>query len=345
MLYFYRCMICGNFVLFLNDKSSSTPICCGQEMSLLTPNSIDAAFEKHVPVMKENIGHVEIRVGSVPHPMTLEHHICWVILETDHGWYKKDLCVGDCPCVDFRIAGHENAGSAYVYCNLHGLWEVPSASRRMKKQKEAGADQGSNRSATRGTGAERQTTSTERPTSSQRMYTNGKDYVRHMNADDKIPKSSNEAKSQTQQGTMPKSTDKVPRSPDKTFGKSKAEAEGVYHVYHSEDDFILIHESMFADHITDRDNNFGNRVSESMHAESSETGENTAPSHHRPAGMGVIYTEQMRFDAGEPDESQFRPDGVVFRNMRPITMNGNMNSGSSDYGDTRLNEYGLPPGN
>ena len=45
---FYICKHCGNIVTFL--KESGAPLtCCGDLMTQLIPNSVDAANEKHVP--------------------------------------------------------------------------------------------------------------------------------------------------------------------------------------------------------------------------------------------------------------------------------------------------------
>ena len=46
---FYRCKGCGNFVLFVDEKTRCTPKCCGEPMEELVANTADAAVEKHVP--------------------------------------------------------------------------------------------------------------------------------------------------------------------------------------------------------------------------------------------------------------------------------------------------------
>ncbi|MDD5940059.1 MAG: desulfoferrodoxin family protein [Lachnospiraceae bacterium] len=121
---FYRCESCGNFITFLGEKTACTPKCCGETMKELVPNSTDAAGEKHVPVVTVDGNKVTVKVGSVAHPMLAEHHIAWIILETTHGFQKKDLTVGGAPEAEFVLADGEKPVAAYEYCNLHGLWKA-----------------------------------------------------------------------------------------------------------------------------------------------------------------------------------------------------------------------------
>ena len=46
---FFICEHCGNIVAMVKD--CGVPVmCCGQKMTPLVPNTVDAAVEKHVPV-------------------------------------------------------------------------------------------------------------------------------------------------------------------------------------------------------------------------------------------------------------------------------------------------------
>ena len=121
---FYKCAKCGNFVTFLTDKTPCTPFCCGEEMAELTPNTTDAALEKHVPVIAVEGNTVTVTVGSVEHPMIDAHYIQFIILETNQGYQKKDLKPGEAPTAKFALADGETAVAAYEYCNLHGLWKA-----------------------------------------------------------------------------------------------------------------------------------------------------------------------------------------------------------------------------
>jgi superoxide reductase len=121
---FYRCEGCGNFITFLGEKTACTPKCCGETMKELTPNTTDAAQEKHVPVAEVSGNAVTVKVGSAAHPMLAEHYIEFVILETENGFQKKDLKPGDAPEAVFALADGEKPVAAYAYCNLHGLWKT-----------------------------------------------------------------------------------------------------------------------------------------------------------------------------------------------------------------------------
>ena len=119
---FFRCEICGNLVGMIH-ASGAKMTCCGQEMTELVPGSVDASHEKHVPVIKQNGDTVTIHIGSVDHPMTEEHHIGWVYLQTTDGGQRKCLAVGGAPEVTFALGGAKPV-AAYAYCNLHGLWKA-----------------------------------------------------------------------------------------------------------------------------------------------------------------------------------------------------------------------------
>lgn len=118
---FYRCAHCGNIIAFLENKGVPV-VCCGQKMDEIIPGSVDAAAEKHVPVIKIDGDTVTVCVGDVAHPMTEPHHIAWIVLETEHGFQKKDLDPTGEPCAVFSLA-NDKAVAAYAYCNLHGLWK------------------------------------------------------------------------------------------------------------------------------------------------------------------------------------------------------------------------------
>lgn len=120
-LIFYRCSLCGNMVCMVND-SGVTPSCCGEEMERVFTNTVDAAIEKHIPVIQQNGNKVLVSVGSMPHPMTQDHFINWVILQTNHGTYSRRLMPECIPEACFRIRADEYPVRAYAWCNLHGLW-------------------------------------------------------------------------------------------------------------------------------------------------------------------------------------------------------------------------------
>ena len=91
---FYICEHCGNIIAMVKDKGVPV-MCCGQKMTRLVPGTTDAAVEKHVPVYEVKDGKVFVTVGSVIHPMTEEHYIEWVSLQTKYGNQRKALSPTD----------------------------------------------------------------------------------------------------------------------------------------------------------------------------------------------------------------------------------------------------------
>ena len=118
---FYKCAMCGNVVVKLVD--SKVPIvCCGEKMQELVPNTVDASNEKHVPVVTclDN-NTIKVEVGSVAHPMTEEHHIVFIYVETERGGIRVNL--KDKPEAEVCVC-NEKVVAVYEYCNLHGLWKA-----------------------------------------------------------------------------------------------------------------------------------------------------------------------------------------------------------------------------
>lgn len=120
-LVFYRCSHCGNIAIKLVDKRVPM-MCCGEMMQELKPNTTDAAVEKHVPVVEVVDGVVRVTVGSVVHPMTEEHLIERIVVETTQGYFVRNLVHTDTPTATYTLAENEELVAVYEYCNLHGLW-------------------------------------------------------------------------------------------------------------------------------------------------------------------------------------------------------------------------------
>ena len=120
---FYQCTICGQIAAIV--KETGVPlVCCGQEMNELIPGSVDASVEKHVPVIEIDGDKIFVTVGSTPHPMTKEHHIEWVSLQSRFGNQRKAIKPGMEPKVCFRVCEGDEILAVYAYCNLHGLWKA-----------------------------------------------------------------------------------------------------------------------------------------------------------------------------------------------------------------------------
>jgi len=95
-------------------------VCCGQPMKLYVENTVDAAREKHVPVVEKVTGGAKVKVGSIAHPMEEKHYIEWIEVLVDGKAYRQFLKPGDAPEAAFDLKA-ENI-TAREYCNLHGLW-------------------------------------------------------------------------------------------------------------------------------------------------------------------------------------------------------------------------------
>ena len=118
---FYICEHCGNLVEMVHNAGVPM-MCCGQKMKALEPGVVEASHEKHIPVVEVQGEKVFVNVGSVDHPMTEEHSILWVYLQTDKGGYRKNLEPGKEPKAVFSL-NDEKPVAVYAYCNLHGLWK------------------------------------------------------------------------------------------------------------------------------------------------------------------------------------------------------------------------------
>ena len=117
----YKCELCGNIIEVLNAGAGEL-VCCGQPMTHMAENSVDAAKEKHVPVVDVQGDTVTVTVGSVAHPMENKHYIQWIELVTDTRTCRRFLHPGEKPEATFCHAGGGNL-TARAYCNLHGFWK------------------------------------------------------------------------------------------------------------------------------------------------------------------------------------------------------------------------------
>ena len=120
---FYVCKHCGNIVEYVKESGVAV-VCCGSQMQELLPGSSDGAVEKHVPVVATDANHVKVQVGSVEHPMTKEHHIEWILMETKKGCQKVKLTPKEEPKAEFLLTEGDAPVAVYEYCNLHGLYKT-----------------------------------------------------------------------------------------------------------------------------------------------------------------------------------------------------------------------------
>jgi superoxide reductase len=120
-LQIYKCDVCGNIIEMLHPGAGQL-VCCGQPMKLFKENTVDAAKEKHVPVIEKTATGITVKVGSVAHPMEEKHYIEWIEVIADGKAYRKFLNPGEAPEATFEIKADKV--TAREYCNLHGLWQA-----------------------------------------------------------------------------------------------------------------------------------------------------------------------------------------------------------------------------
>ena len=119
---FHLCKHCGNLTELIEDKGPPLS-CCGENMSELAANTVEASVEKHLPAATLEGDILRVKIGSAPHPMEAAHHIAFVQVQTESGCQRKSLPVGGEPKADFRFLGDKPV-AVYAYCNLHGLWKT-----------------------------------------------------------------------------------------------------------------------------------------------------------------------------------------------------------------------------
>lgn len=119
---FLKCKHCGNIVAVVK-ASGVDVVCCGEKMQEMIAGTVEASREKHIPKYEVQGSKVLVKVGLVEHPMTEEHFIEWVSIQTKQGNQRKQLFPGQKPEVCFTVCDNDEVVAVYAYCNLHGLWK------------------------------------------------------------------------------------------------------------------------------------------------------------------------------------------------------------------------------
>lgn len=124
ILEFYKCNVCGNFVEVVFSGVGEL-VCCGQPMEKMKEQTSKEEMlgEKHVPVLTKTEDGVEIRVGSIPHPMEDSHYIMFVEAHSEDKRYvkRKYLYPHEEPVLKLKCDCNEVV-IARELCNIHGLW-------------------------------------------------------------------------------------------------------------------------------------------------------------------------------------------------------------------------------
>lgn len=121
---FYSKEGCSTLIEVICADPGASFSCCGKELTELKANTSEGASEKHLPVVEQNGNTVTVNVGSIAHPMTEEHSIGFICLETEKGLQRVPLKADGDPKACFALTEGDKPVAAYAYCNLHGFWKT-----------------------------------------------------------------------------------------------------------------------------------------------------------------------------------------------------------------------------
>ena len=116
----FKCEVCGHIIEVIHEGMGEL-VCCNKPMTHVVEGTVDAAQEKHVPVVEKIEGGYRVKVGSVDHPMVEKHWIEWIELNAQGVIYRRFLAPGDTPEAVFLLDADDV--TARAYCNLHGFWK------------------------------------------------------------------------------------------------------------------------------------------------------------------------------------------------------------------------------
>ncbi len=111
-----QCKHCMSTVKVIKESDCDI-MCCGEAMRTLTPNSFDAAVEKHVPSYERKEDKI---IVTVNHVMEEDHYIEWIGMSSS----SQDYMVYLNPKEEAKAEFPYLPGSTlYAYCNKHSLWK------------------------------------------------------------------------------------------------------------------------------------------------------------------------------------------------------------------------------
>jgi superoxide reductase len=120
---FYQCNGCNSVLLELNGTLSQY---CDHSETLLKPNTVDASREKHLPVLNFSDHKLHVKIGAIPHPMTTDHSILWIFVQTRNGGQFVQLAPENPPEATFSVNAIDVI-RVYAFCDIHGLWMTDNA--------------------------------------------------------------------------------------------------------------------------------------------------------------------------------------------------------------------------
>lgn len=116
---------CGQNIYYLvSGHEDDIAQCLPEGTKILDETSSEGAGEKHLPVVEKKGEIIHVQVGSIEHPMTVEHSIRWVFLETKKGGQFAYLLPDEKPEAFFVVEKGDEAVAAHIYCNQHGIWKT-----------------------------------------------------------------------------------------------------------------------------------------------------------------------------------------------------------------------------
>lgn len=122
LVQFYKCQDCDSVVLEMSPGKQACEV--PSKLNLIVQsNEETASMEKHKPVVTYRDTTLSVSVSAKPHPMTAEHYIQWIYVQTLTGGMIRQFSPGDEPKAVFT-AQKDNIAGVYAYCNLHGLWKA-----------------------------------------------------------------------------------------------------------------------------------------------------------------------------------------------------------------------------
>ena len=108
----------GKVIMEMNDVAAE--ILCKDEVFVELPVQNNEDWETHEPVINRNGDFFSVNIASDDHPMEVDHHIAFVILQYEKGYRVVYFDEGEKPEVKFYQ--DEPVIAVYAYCNQHGLW-------------------------------------------------------------------------------------------------------------------------------------------------------------------------------------------------------------------------------
>lgn len=121
---FFECKEKRGILGLITGSKEEMLKCIGSNFEELDATKSEGAGEKHLPDVTVDGDMVTVRIGSVAHPMSEEHSIGWIYLETEKGSQLKKLTPDMEPMAQFALSPDDRAVAAFAYCNLHGFWET-----------------------------------------------------------------------------------------------------------------------------------------------------------------------------------------------------------------------------